>query len=75
MGALGEASKNGVVVVCGGVLDLAENLSGEREVAGGRDGEEFNEFGAGRVELEFSGGYEMGLKLFHVNERVAFLQQ
>jgi len=72
---LSEASKNGVVVVCGGVLDLPENVSGEGEVAGGRNGEEFEELGAGRVELEFSRGYEMSLKLFHLNERVAFLQQ
>lgn len=72
---MSETSKNGVEVVCGGVLDLPENVSGEGEVAGGRDGEEFEELGAGRVELEFSGGYEMGLKLLHLNERDAFFQQ
>jgi hypothetical protein len=70
---LSEASKNGIVVVCGGVLDLPEKIAGEREVAGGRDSEEFEKLGAGRVKLEFSGGYEMSLKLFHVNERIAFL--
>lgn len=72
---MSKASKNGVVVVCGGVLDLPEYFSGEGEVAGGRDGEEFKELGAGRVELEFSGGYEMSLKLLHLNERDAFFQQ
>lgn len=72
---MSKASKNGVVVVCGGVLNLPEYVSGEGEIAGGRDGEEFEELGAGRVELEFSSGNEMSLKLLHLNERVAFLQQ
>lgn len=54
---------------------MPEYFSGEGEVAGGRDGEEFEELCAGRVELEFSGGNEMCLKLLHLHERVAFLQQ
>ena len=76
MGALGEATEDGVPIVGGGSVDAPENLAGEGEVTGGGgEGAELEELGSGSVELEFPGGDEMGLELLDVNERDAFLQQ
>lgn len=48
-------------------------MGGVRKVTGGREGTDLEEFGAGGTEVKLAGGYDMGLKLFDVGERVAFL--
>lgn len=71
----GETAEDGVPVVGGRVMDLAEDEVGEGEVAGGRYGTELHEPGAGSGELEVTRCKEMGLKLLNVEEGVASLCQ
>lgn len=55
-GALSEASDDGIEVVGGRILDLAEDGGGEGEGGEGGDGAVVEEFGAGGAELEFGRG-------------------
>lgn len=74
MVVLGEASDDGVPVVGGGGGDAAEDSGGVGEASGGGGGgAEVEELGARGVESEESGDNEVGLKLFDVRERSAFL--
>lgn len=56
------------------MVDVIEDDGCVREVSIGRDGGELEKFGANRErKLEETGGYEVGLDLFDVGERIAFL--
>lgn len=72
--ALGEAANDGVPVARGGSLEVVEEGGGVREVGDGGKSTELEELdGDGGIGLESAEGYEAGLELFDVGERVAFL--
>lgn len=72
--ALGMAPNDGIPVIPKWVIDVVEDEGCVREVAIGGDGGELEKFGAKGVrKLEETGGNEVGLDLFDVRERIAFL--
>lgn len=72
--ALSEASNDGVPVPGGRVSELVEDGCGVREIGDRGKSTELEEFdGDGGIELESTIGDKVGLELFDVGERVAFL--
>ncbi|KAG5612464.1 hypothetical protein H5410_023745 [Solanum commersonii] len=66
------AANNGVPFILVWGSDVAEDMGGVREVSGGRDGAEIQEFGAASVELKIACDNKMGLELFEFGETSAF---
>lgn len=70
--ALSKAANNGVPFILEWGSNVAEDMGGVREVSGGRDGAEIQEFGAASVELKIAGDNKMGLELFEFGKTSTF---